>query len=44
MRAMRVVMQRTFCALQGSLSTVVAVAVFLVVSGGLFARALLFAE
>ena len=41
MRTVRVVMLRTFGALLGSLSTAVAVAVFLGMSGGLFAKALL---
>ena len=44
MRTVRVIMLRTFGALLGSLSTAVAVAVFLGVSGGLFARALLGGE
>ena len=44
MRTVRVVMLRTFGALLGSLSTAIAVAVFLGVSGGLFARALLGGE
>ena len=44
MRAARVIMMRTFGALAGSLSTVAAVAVFLGVSGGLFAKALLGGE
>ena len=41
MRTVRVVMMRTFGALLGSLSTAVAVAVFLGMSGGLFTKALL---
>ena len=44
MRAARVVMMRTFGALAGSLSTAAAVAVYLGVSGGLFAKALLGGE
>ena len=44
MRTVRVVMARTFGALAGSLSTAAAVAVFLGVSGGLFAKALLGGE
>ncbi len=44
MRTVRVIMLRTFGALMGSMSTAVAVAVFLGVSGGLFARALLGGE
>ena len=44
MRAVRVVMMRTFGALAGSLSTAAAVAVYLGVSGGLFAKALLGGE
>ena len=44
MRTARVVMVRTFGALAGSLSTAVVVMVFLGVSGGLFAKALLAGE
>ena len=44
MRTVRVVMLRTFGVLLGSLSTAAAVAVFLGMSGGLFARALLGGE
>ena len=44
MRAARMVMMRTFGVLAGSLSTTVAVMVFLGVSGGLFAKALLGGE
>ena len=44
MRAARMVMMRTFGVLAGSLSTSVAIAVFLGVSGGLFAKALLGGE
>ena len=44
MRTVRVVTMRTFGALAGSLSTTLAVAVFLGVSGGLFAKALLGGE
>ena len=44
MRTVRIVTQRTFSALLGSLSTAAAVAVFLGVSGGLFAKALLGGE
>ncbi len=44
MRAMRVVFLRTFGLLAGSLSTAIGIAVFLSVSGGLFARALLGGE
>ena len=44
MRTARVIMMRTFGALAGSLSTAVAVMVFLGVSGGLFAKSLLAGE
>ena len=44
MRTVRVVMARTFGVLAGSLSTVVAVAVFLGVGGGLFVKGLLGGE
>ena len=44
MRTARVIMMRTFGVLAGSLSTMVAVMVFLGVSGGLFAKALLAGE
>ena len=44
MRAVRIIMSRTFGALLGSLSTAVAEAVFLGISGGLFAKALLGGE
>ena len=44
MRTTRVIMMRTFGVLAGSLSTTLAVMVFLGVSGGLFAKALLAGE
>ena len=44
MRSIRVILSRTFGALAGSFSASAAVAVFLAVSGGLFARALLDGE
>ena len=44
MRTVRVVMMRTFGALAGSLSTTLATAVFLGVSGGIFAKELLAGE
>ena len=44
MRTVRIVMLRTAGALLGSLSTAAAVAVFLGISGGLFAKSLLAGE
>lgn len=44
MRSVRVIFSRTFGALSGSLSTTIAIAVFLAVAGGLFAHSLLEGE